>query len=69
VINGLEKINESMLLSPDSLHSMTTARFLERTLADGSLQQYVYDIRKLYEKTAKVMISSIDSSLMATTHP
>jgi len=63
VIQGLEKINESVLLSPDSLHSMTTARFLEQTLKDGSLQQYIQDIRKLYRKTAEVMISSIDSSL------
>ncbi len=63
VIQGLEKINESMLLSPDSLHSMTTARFLEQTLADGSLQLYVRDIRRLYKKTAEIMISSIDSSL------
>ena len=63
VINGLEKINESVLLSPDSLHSMTTARFLEQTLADGSLKQYVNDVRRLYEKTAAVMMSSLDSYL------
>lgn len=63
VIQGLEKINESMLLSPDSLHSMTTARFLKQTLADGSLEQYVHEIRRLFKKTAKVMVSSIDSSL------
>ncbi len=63
VINGLEKINESMLLSPDTLHSMTTARFLEHTLADGSLKQYIDETRRLYERTAQVMISSIDSQL------
>jgi len=63
VIKGLEKINESMLLSPDTLHSMTTAMFLEHTLADGSLKQYVNDTRRLYEKTAAVMMSAIDSQL------
>jgi aspartate/methionine/tyrosine aminotransferase len=63
VINGLEKINESVLLSPDSLHSMTTARFLEQTLMDGSLKQYVSDVRTLYEKTAAVMMSTLDSHL------
>ncbi|HIH29345.1 MAG TPA: pyridoxal phosphate-dependent aminotransferase [Thermoplasmata archaeon] len=63
VINGLEKINESILLSPDSLHSMTTTRFLEQTLADGSLKQYVNDTRSLYQKTAAVMMSAIDSQL------
>jgi aspartate/methionine/tyrosine aminotransferase len=63
VINGLEKINESMLLSPDTLHSMATVRFLEHTLSDGSLQQYIEDTRHLYERTAAVMISAIDSKL------
>jgi LL-diaminopimelate aminotransferase len=63
VINGLEKINESILLSPDSLHSMTTARFLKQTLSDGSLKQYVHNTRKLYEETAAVMLSSLDSCL------
>ncbi len=63
VIKGLEKINESVLLSPDSLHSMTTARFLEQTLSDGSLKQYVHNTRKLYEETAAVMMSSLDSLL------
>ncbi len=63
VIEGLEKINESVLLSPDSLHSMATARFLEQTLSDGSLKQYVHETRMLYEKTATVLLSSLDSHL------
>jgi aspartate/methionine/tyrosine aminotransferase len=63
VINGLEKINESMLLSPDSMHSMTTARFLEQTLADDSLKKYIDEIRSLYETTAAVMMSTLDSQL------
>jgi aspartate/methionine/tyrosine aminotransferase len=63
VILGLEKINESMLLSPDTLHSMTTAWFLERTIADGSLKTYIEDTRHLYEKTAGVLMTAIDSKL------
>ena len=63
VIAGLEKINESILLSPDTLHSMATARFLERTLVDGSLKTFIEDIRHLYEKTAEVMMSALDSEL------
>jgi aspartate/methionine/tyrosine aminotransferase len=63
VINGLEKINESVLLSPDTLHSMTTAWFIEQTLSDGSLKQFVHDTRTLYKKTASVMMSSLDRFL------
>jgi aspartate/methionine/tyrosine aminotransferase len=63
VIAGLEKINESVILSPDTLHSMTTARFLTQTLEDGSLKIYIEDTRRLYEKTAAVTITSIDKEL------
>jgi aspartate/methionine/tyrosine aminotransferase len=63
VVAGLEKINESVILSPDSLHSMTTARFIEQTLADATLKKYIQDIRLLYEKTASVMMSALDAML------
>ncbi|MFO7678056.1 MAG: pyridoxal phosphate-dependent aminotransferase [Thermoplasmatota archaeon] len=63
VIQALEKINESTLLSPDTLHSMATAEFLKQTLADGSLKTFIDQTRHLYKKTAKVMIQAIDSQL------
>jgi aminotransferase len=63
IIAGLEKINESVLLSPDTLHSMTTARFLEETIADHSLSSYVETTRKLYEKTADILIKAMDRHL------
>lgn len=63
VIAGLEKINESVLLSPDTLHSMTTTRFLEETIADHSLSHYLETTRKLYEKTARILTSAMDRHL------
>jgi alanine-synthesizing transaminase len=63
VISGLEKINESVILSPDTLHSMTTARFLDQTLTDGTLKTYITRTRRLYEKTAGVTITAIDKKL------
>jgi aspartate/methionine/tyrosine aminotransferase len=63
VIAGLEKINESVILSPDTLHSMTTARFLDQTLRDKTLKTYITDTRRLYEKTAEVTINAIDKEL------
>jgi aspartate/methionine/tyrosine aminotransferase len=63
VISGLEQINESIILSPDTLHSMTTARFLHQTLKDGTLKNYITDTRRLYEKTASVTITAIDKKL------
>lgn len=63
VTNGLEKINESVLLSPDTLHSMTTARFLKATLEDKSLETYIHETRNLYRKTANILIESIKNHL------
>ena len=63
VIESMEKINESMLLSPDTMHSQALARFLQASLSDNSLVHYIDDIRKLYRKTASVLIRSIDKEL------
>jgi len=63
VIDGLEKINESMLLSPDTLHSMATARFLQETLADHRLSTFIETTRKLYEKTADILLKAMDRHL------
>lgn len=63
IVNGMEKINESMLLSPDTLHSMATAEYLETGLSDGSLKTYIKNTRFLYKKTADVLIEMIDEEL------
>jgi len=63
VIQGLEKLNESVLLSPDSMHSVATANFLEKTLSDKSLETFIENTRKLYQKTADVMIKNLDKYL------
>jgi aspartate/methionine/tyrosine aminotransferase len=61
VIAGMEKIIESTLLSPDTLHSMATAQFLETTLPHNQLSGYINEIRGLYKETAQVLTHSIKS--------
>ncbi len=63
VAAGLEKLNESSLLSPDTLHSMATARFIDETLEDGALGRYIEDTRTLYMQTAEVLVDAIDDLL------
>jgi len=63
VIQGFEKLSESVILSPDTLHSMATSRYLKEGLADKTLQNYVEDTRQLYKKTAEVFIESLDEHL------
>jgi LL-diaminopimelate aminotransferase len=42
---------------------MTTAQFLQRALQEKSLRTYIEETRHLYEKTAEVMITAIDTHL------
>lgn len=63
VISSMEKLNESVLLSPDTFHSMATAGFLEKTLNNDVLKNFIEETRNLYEKTSKVMTDSIKDLL------
>lgn len=63
VIHGFEKISESMILSPDTLHSMATSELLERTLDTGILEQYIEEVRILYQHTSRVTINALDKYL------
>ena len=63
VTAGLEKINESILLSPDRLHSIAIARFLESNLPNGLVEQFIKEMQQMYKKTATVMTAAIDTYL------
>ena len=63
IISALEKLNESTLLSPDTMHSIATSRFLEKTLEDNYLKSFIDETRRLYKKTADFMMQCIDEYL------
>ncbi|MDP6156456.1 MAG: pyridoxal phosphate-dependent aminotransferase [Candidatus Thermoplasmatota archaeon] len=60
ITNAMERLVESTLLSPDSLHSAATARFLEESIGNGSLVHYIDEMRKLYQRTATITMKAID---------
>ncbi len=63
LINAYEKMNESSLLSPDTLHSMATSQYLKQSLEDKTLKEFIDKTRLLYKKTADVLIDSIEKNL------
>jgi len=63
IVNAMERLVESTLLSPDTLHSIATARYIDESLADGSLRTYIDDMRELYRKTARVTMDALDEHL------
>lgn len=63
IVSAMERLVESTLLSPDTLHSMATAGFLRETLKTGELNTYIDGMRKMYSETAEVTIKAIDEHL------
>jgi aspartate/methionine/tyrosine aminotransferase len=63
IIHGVEKLTESTVLSPDSLHTMVTTRFLEKSSKSKSLKSFIEKTRLLYKKTSDVLIDQINKHL------
>ncbi|NYT12333.1 MAG: pyridoxal phosphate-dependent aminotransferase [Methanomassiliicoccales archaeon] len=60
VVNGLTQMLNYSLLCADNLHQLAMAGFLEQTLDDGSLKNYLDDTRNAYKRAAKVTVDAID---------
>ncbi|UCE36954.1 MAG: pyridoxal phosphate-dependent aminotransferase [Thermoplasmata archaeon] len=63
VIDGMERIQQCSILCPDSLHQMAMKAYLSKALEDGTLKQYVEEVRRSYEEAANTTISAIDHHL------
>jgi len=59
IIDAFESLQNSTILSPDRLHQIALANYIEESIKDGSLRKYIEDTRKLYSETAKVTINAI----------
>ena len=59
IIESMEFIQSSTVLSPDKLHQMAFGKFINDSIDDGSLDSYIQNTRKLYknasEKTAELI--------------
>ena len=53
VIDGLEVVQQSTALCPDTVHQHALAVYLERALADGSLATYMAETNELYRRAAE----------------
>jgi aspartate/methionine/tyrosine aminotransferase len=52
VVDALEVVQQSTALCPDSVHQHALASYLEKSLADGSLDAYLDESRELYRAAA-----------------
>jgi aspartate/methionine/tyrosine aminotransferase len=63
VVEALERVQQCSILCPDTLSQMTMARYVARSVADGSLRRYINDTNAQYARAAQVTLESIDEHL------
>jgi aminotransferase len=63
VIEGVERVQQCSLLCADTLSQMAMARYVARSIADGSLRAYVDEANAAYREAARVTIAAVDEHL------
>jgi len=53
VVEAMESIQSSSILCPDMLHQMALTKFINDSIKNGVLKNYVKETRKLYKNTAE----------------
>ncbi|MGC9554126.1 MAG: pyridoxal phosphate-dependent aminotransferase [Thermoplasmatota archaeon] len=59
IVDGMERTQQCSILCPDTLHQMAMTAYLERSLADGSLRDYIEKSRRAYHRAAQVTVTEI----------
>jgi aspartate/methionine/tyrosine aminotransferase len=60
VIEAIEALQTVSILCPDRLHQIALADYIEQSLKDDSLKNYIQQTRALYAETAKVTIDAME---------
>jgi aspartate/methionine/tyrosine aminotransferase len=63
IIDGMERTQQCSILCPDTLHQMAMTSYIEQSLADGSLQEYITNSRQAYHTAANVTVKELDRLL------
>ena len=68
VVEAMEFVQSSTILSPDKLHQMAFEKFINDAIADDSLKSYLEETRKSYknasEKTIEIIKKHLDFPVM-----
>lgn len=59
IVDSLESFQNTAILSPDRLHQMAFAEYIDYAISDGSLKTYFNETRELYKKTAEFTLDAI----------
>lgn len=63
ITDAFESLQNSSILSPDRLHQMAFTAYIEKSIKDKSLINYVNETKQLYKQTAEVTVNAIEKYL------
>ena len=63
VINAMESIQSSTILCPDTLHQMALTKFINDSIDNNILTDYISDTKKMYKHAAKKTVDLIKQNL------
>jgi aspartate/methionine/tyrosine aminotransferase len=63
VVEAIESIQNSTILSPDTLHQMAMTRYVNKAIEAGTLLPYLRNTNALYQKAAQRTVESITTLL------
>ena len=63
VIEGMESIQSSTLLCPDTLHQMALTKFINESIENNILKNYVKKTREMYRDTAEKTVDILKKNL------
>jgi len=63
VINAMESIQSSTILCPDTLHQMALTKFINDSIEDNTLTDYISETKKMYKHAAKKTVELIKQNL------
>jgi aspartate/methionine/tyrosine aminotransferase len=63
VINAMESIQSSTILCPDTLHQMALTKFINESIDNNILTDYISETKKMYKQAAKKTIELIKQNL------
>ena len=63
IVESMEFVQSSTILSPDKLHQMAFAKFINDSIENGSLNEYLENTRKSYKNAAEKTVELIEKYL------
>lgn len=63
IVEAMESIQSSSVLCPDTLHQMALTKFINESIENGTLVDYVKETKKLYKNTAEKTIELLRKNL------